>query len=230
MSRLRRGPASGATVASYYGNTLRLSDPNDAFFVWNRWLGHDRYQAALPADPSVQASMRSFFDAWASVSPLPLLNKNNRNLAVVTDLARILPSAFFVIMRREALATVASLLQARRTVHGDIRQPWGVFAAAEHAGHDELGYIDDICTQAVAARRAATDAAHALGERRVCLVDYEQLADDPDALVETVASRTGIAPRRAPQATALRSPRQTLALTPEERTRAELVLAELEAI
>ncbi len=219
-------PAGSAPFASYYGKTSSFSAPNDAFFLWNRWLGADRYEARIPSDPQTRRDMRRFFDAWASVSPLPLLNKNNRGLPLVSALAEIIPQARFAILVRDALPTVASLVTARRVVHGDEKEPWGVLSRRDHADRDALGYVDDVCEQVAACTRAANDAADALGDR-VARVRYEDLTTDPARVSEQIAQRFDIALRAKRPDVAVTRSQSATKLTPQERARAETVLDRL---
>ena len=68
-----------ADFRSYYGQSSRLSGGHDGFFIWNRWLGDDRYAPRTDLSESEVAKMREFFQQWTTAFPKPFLNKNNRN-------------------------------------------------------------------------------------------------------------------------------------------------------
>lgn len=226
-TRRRRAKRAGAgSLSNYYGKTVELYAPSDAFQVWNRWLGADRYEAIRPSDAQTIAQMRQFFDAWSKVSPLPMLNKNNRNLVVVPDLAEMLPNAHFVVLTRRGLPTVASLLKARRTVHGDHTEPWGVLSTSSRSRVDPLGYIDDICTQVAASLDAAESAAEKFPERVVCIA-YEDMMRDPAEVARLISQRTSIGRRKAPSRAELQATDTTAYLSEVELDRAERVLGRL---
>ncbi len=211
---------------SYYGMTRRLGGPNDGFPIWNRWLGDDRYIARVPEAEDARAEMRRFFDAWAASNERPLLNKNNRNLAVVSELAEVLPQAHFVATRREQLPTVASLLHARRLVHGDVTMPWGVFSQRTLAEADPLGYVDDVCHQVNRVDAEVNSLSTSLGDR-IMVLSHESTAADPVAAATEIGNAVGVTVRsELPTMPAPRDPPR-LGLTAEEGTRACDVLASL---
>lgn len=217
---------SAGSLESFYGKTRELHAPSDAFEVWNRWFGHDRYRPTPPDDSATVAEMRKFFDAWCVVSPHPLINKNNRNLSVIDALIDILPQARFAVLVRSPMPTVASILRARRLVHGDERAAWGVFATSARADASPLGYIDDICHQVVDSITTARRASARHGDR-VQIVDYEKTMADPSAVAKEVATRFGLRMRPSARPPALTATDTTTYLTDAERTRAMRTLAEL---
>jgi hypothetical protein len=113
---------------SYYGNTSGLRGTNDAFHVWDRWLGEDRSCVVDPLPASVQEDMQRFFRAWFAHFPRPLLTKHNQNLLCMETLAKALPSTIFVVIARDPVYTAQSLLIARERIQGDRRIPWGLGA------------------------------------------------------------------------------------------------------
>lgn len=213
---------------SFYGNTRALGDPNDAFFLWNRWLGNDRYSASLPDDPAIVEDMRRFFSAFGDAFETVLLNKNNRNLAVAADLAAALPNAHFVGITRDPMATVTSLVGARRMTHGDPSAPWGVLAQNTRAHQSELGYIDDVCHQVAAFHTHHERLVAALGPRFTG-VTLEAMIEDPVAAIKDVSARTGI-PTRAELPTPSHHVGQTAPLSADEEHRARTVLDELHVL
>jgi hypothetical protein len=126
-----RGPErrrADHAVRSYYGNTPGPDGVNDAFHVWNRWLGDDRYAVPEVLDAAVREDMRRFFAAWFRLHRRPLLNKNNRNSLCIDVLAAALPTAYVVTVRRNPVFVAQSLLKAREVVQGDRRRGWGLGA------------------------------------------------------------------------------------------------------
>ena len=220
----RRGNARKPELASYYGATARADAPNDAFFLWNRWLGEDRYSPRLDVNTATAADMQAFFNAWCTVSDKVFLNKNNRNLPVLPEIGEMLPQARFVIVSRSPLATVASLVTARKTVHGDVTKPWGIGATDRSAAIHPLGYIDDIVEQIAFCHGANDRAISELGERAM-LVRYEDVIADPAATARSIADAWGLTTQDAAVATALEARDGSAGLTDDELRRAENRLA-----
>lgn len=219
----RRWPSNIADIelASYYGNSRRLGAMSDAFGIWNRWLGDDRYVPEL-RDDAVDA-MRRFFDARDQLSPRPLLNKNNRNLPIAVDIARAIPRLRVVTITRDPLDTVASLLVARRVVQGDVTKPWGVLSRSEVAADDPLGYVDDVCAQVLECNRVAEQVVETLGPQGVVL-RFEDVLADPHKAAEIVGEAHGVAARPDAPDLLLSAQHRRRSMTAAEEERAETVL------
>jgi hypothetical protein len=183
----RRIPAAGGRLHNYYGNTAGLAGPNDAFHIWNRWLGNDRYRAPEALPEEAVASMRRFFAAWTGTFGRPLLNKNNRNADCVGLLGRTLPEAFFVVVRRNPVDVAQSLLLAREAVQGDKRRKWGVRSYDQETPSDPLGYVESVCRQVLEVERTLQEDLRTLDAARVIEVRYEEFCADPARQLERIS-------------------------------------------
>jgi hypothetical protein len=190
----RRSRTARASFHSYYGNTAGLAGPNDGFHVWNRWLGTDRYRAPERLEADVIAGMRQFFAAWTGTFGRPLLNKNNRNADCVALLGRILPEAFFVVVRRDPVYVAQSLLIARQHIQGDKRRKWGLRSLDQEVGTDPLAYVDSVCQQIVEIERKLGEECRTLPAARFIDVQYEHFCENPADLIEEISSRMWGAP------------------------------------
>ena len=191
-ARLSRLAPRSRGYRSYYGNTGPLGSPNDAFSIWNRWLGEDRYMIPDHLSAEGAGAMRSFFAAWGTAFSQPFLNKNNRNTAAVRLLADELPTARFIVTRRNPLFVAQSLLEARETVQGDRSVGWGL--AAEESDHDDD--LVDVAEQVVRIEALIKAQLAAIDPARVFEVRYDDLCDDPGGVVRRVAKWLGLAPHR----------------------------------
>ncbi len=175
--------AEATNYQSYYGQTKRLSEPNDGFSIWNRWLGFDRYTTPHHlAEPVVQ-EMQKFFQAWTATFGLPLLNKNNRNTSCIALLAAAIPQAQFLVVRRDPLCVAQSLIQARENVQGDKRAVWGLESRSVHASSDPLGYVDDICDQLIEIENQLQTQIRQVAASRIHSIQYEDFCRNPAALL-----------------------------------------------
>ena len=176
-------------LASFFGNTSGLSLPSDAFSVWNRWYGEDRYLPRV-SDDSIGA-MRQFMATWIDNFEKPLLNKNNRNSLCVKQLSEIFPTAHFVVINRNHADIARSLVRSREFVQGSKFKPWGLLSHSNHKD-DELGYIEDVCDQIAKIGDEIQTQVSAVDSSRITHVSYEDLCSEPVSLVNSIALRSGV--------------------------------------
>ncbi|NNL98038.1 MAG: sulfotransferase [Acidimicrobiia bacterium] len=190
--RLGRWARRSGGYRSYYGNTRSLGAPNDAFSIWNRWLGEDRYSVPQQITPGIAGEMTSFFAAWGTAFPEPFLNKNNRNTAAIALLAEQLPGARFIVARREPLFVAQSLIEARETVQGDRSIGWGL-AAGEEASDDSTA---DVAEQVARIEELIETQLAPVDSARVLEVAYGDLCYDPTGVVRQVGEWLALEPQR----------------------------------
>jgi hypothetical protein len=175
--------------SNFYGQTTRLNGPNDAFHLWNRWLGSDRY---LPADSISEATardMNQFLTAWTVAFDKPFLNKNNRNAFAIELLAQHLPNASFVVVRRNPMYVAQSLIIARQNVQGDKTKGWGLQSTSSGASDDPLSYVDDVCRQIVSIDTEMNRQLGTVAAERIVEITYEGFCEDPTYSIRQVASK-----------------------------------------
>ncbi len=210
-------------LSSFYGNTVGFRGINDGFHVWNRWLGHNRYRVDHQPSAAEESDLKAFFATWAATFSKPLLNKNNRNVDALELLARLLPNSYFVIVQRDPVMIVQSLLQARRFIQGSENEGWGLFA--DDARHDDA--LESTCRQvACIHHRIQEQCANILPSRRLCL-PYEQFCKAPSAAIDQVAAMVPQLAMRTNAGSTLGSlrSRQSSSLNDSEVKRIEAVLA-----
>jgi LPS sulfotransferase NodH len=188
---LRRTPRG---VGSFYGNTRSLRDVNDGFHIWDRWLGPERYTGRDSIGADERAEMRRFFDAWRALFAQPLINKNNRNTDSMAIIADVFPEAHFLVVRRDPLCTLQSLVVARQVVQGTGRHGWGLHSR-DAASDNIADVIDAVCDQLVEIERRLCDGCAAITPERLLEVSYEAFCADPRPVVLDVAERLGVEPR-----------------------------------
>ena len=173
---------------NFYGQTTQLSGPNDAFHLWNRWLGDDRYLPTVSITEAVAAEMRQFLNAWVDQFGKPFLNKNNRNAFAIELLAQRLPNARFVVVRRNPVFVAQSLIVARQQVQGDKAKGWGLQSSSTSAETDPLAYVDDVCRQIVSIDAEMDRQLATVSASRVVDLTYEGFCENPALGVSRVAS------------------------------------------
>ena len=174
---------------SFYGQTSRMSGPNDAFHIWNRWLGDDRYVTRTDLTDEQSEQMRQFFAAWTTKFGKPFLNKNNRNVGCVDYLAKQLPNTYVVAVLRDPACVARSLIHAREVVQGDRKVGWGLQCQEEHSHDESLGYVQDVCDQVTKNEADFTTRLQAIEPDRVIKFQYEAFCEDPSLCIDTIVDR-----------------------------------------
>lgn len=220
---------------NFYGQTTHLSGPNDAFHIWNRWLGEDRYRTPATLRDQVVAEMRTFFETWTSVFDKPFLNKNNRNTTCVKLLAESLPQARFVVVRRDPLFVAQSLIKARQQVQGDKSVGWGLRSTSTNSDQDPLAYVDDVCRQVSGIDRDINQQLKSIDGGRVYQTTYERFCRYPGESICDIALQfdgVELCPNAAfHQLTAFEtSQKRTLSLTEWSRLEQNLSLPKSPAV
>lgn len=173
---------------NFYGQTTRLNDPNDAFHLWNRWLGSDRYHPADSISETTARDMNQFLTAWTATFNKPFLCKNNRNAFAIELLAQQLPDATFVVVRRNPLYVAQSLIIARQKVQGDKAKGWGLQSVSSGEENDPLSYVDDVCRQIVEIDTEMNRQLATVCSERIVEITYEGFCEDPAHTIRQVAS------------------------------------------
>lgn len=175
------------TYDNFYGRTAGFAQPNDALYLWDRWLGTNRY--VVPSQLSAEAAeaMRRFFAAWEQAFGRPVINKNNALATCLELIAGALPTAHFLVAEREAAYNVQSILAARRLIQGDVHRPYGVgdpdWRPPADAPPDPVA---DVCAQVLYHQRRAREQQQVLGSARLWIVPYEELCRAPHEIVARV--------------------------------------------
>ena len=182
FSRLvKRRPAS---YSSFYGKSDHLSGPNDALYIWDRWLGNDRGRIRESLTAAEKSSMTRFFGAFQMAYPGPLLNKNNNLNVQANIVADVFDNAYFICMTRDPLYLAQSLYLARLEIHGDTGVAYGIHDPDREATQD---IIQDVCRQVLFHHRKIHEQQNRLGAERFWIVPYEQFCNQPEGLVTRVA-------------------------------------------
>lgn len=184
----RRTPKSRALIKSCYGQTCRLSGPNEGFHIWDQWLGADRYQTvdSLPAETSIK--MRTFLSQWTHEANKPFVNKNNRSTACIELLSRELKNSYFVLIQRDERDIIRSVIRGREFVQGDKHRPWGLYSQDTLGKQDPLGYVDDVCKQVRKIFQRIKNQIDVVESKRVICVPYSDLCNDPHEVLRKIAA------------------------------------------
>ncbi len=171
-------------LKSFYGRTSHLSHPNDALYIWDRWVGTDRYVVPDSIDASQQRDMVQFFSAVEEFSGKATVNKNNSLNTYAHLVAEILPNAVFICLDRDPKYLAQSHYVARKFIHGNTEIPYGI-----RGGGTTGNPLDDICQQIVFHRRCIEQQQDLIGSDRFIVMPYEGFCQRPSYWVSMLAKR-----------------------------------------
>lgn len=171
------------TYKSFYGRTSGWSGPNDALYLWDRWLGSDRTRSPELIAPKAQRAMVKFFGAVERQTGRPTLGKNNALNACAHLVAEALPTARFICIVRSRIPLALSLLKARVDIHGEANVPYGLMPRDRRP---ELDPIEDVCRQVLYHEAVSRQQLERLGPERFRLVRFEDVLSDPRGFVDKI--------------------------------------------
>lgn len=107
----------GSNLKNRFGETFGWNAPSQGYRAWNRWFPVDRdYVDPSEITSAVRRDMRRTIGALERATASPFINKWQKNTTRVLALHAIYPEAIFLHLRRDPMATVQSILAARREV------------------------------------------------------------------------------------------------------------------
>lgn len=179
-------PKSNSSFQSYFGSVVGLGGPNDAFSIWNRWLGEDRNHVAEDISSPSKSEMKNFFNTWLNMSRKPFLNKNNRNSLCAPMLDEVLSNSHFIEIYRDPIFVAQSLVISRRTIQGSTKLGWGLLSKDAKESKDPLQYIDDICNQVYHVDQILAEARKKIDPKKYIRVSYESFCKNPGKTIQKV--------------------------------------------
>jgi len=180
--------------SSENGKTRGALAPNEFWYFWRRflpfgeldWLPDDELLARVDRD-TLTAELHALthvFDRPFALKGM-ILNYN------VGFLDAVFENALFVEMRRDPVANVASVLDARQRQFGD-ESTWYSFKIPEYPALRELDPLHQAAGQVHYTRDALRTAMRLLPEHRRLSVQYEHFCDDPGAIFRALASKLSL--------------------------------------
>jgi len=182
-------PKPRKSFQNYFGSVKGLGGPNDAFFLWNRWLGEDRNHVPARISEESKSNMKTFFNAWFEATKKPFLNKNNRNSICAPMFDALFPNILFVEIHRDPIFVAQSILLSRRTVQGSGKIGWGLLSVDSENSDDPLAHIDDICNQVFQVEEQLAKNREKIDPNKYIRISYEEFCQNPGGLVKTVGSK-----------------------------------------
>jgi len=176
------------TYKSYYGKSLHLSGPNDALYLWDRWLGKDRKDLRKQLSDAEKKDMLRFFYAYLNAHQKPLVCKNNSLNVRASKIAGTLKNAQFICLTRDPVFLAQSLLKARNDIHGNVHISYGI-GDPDSTTTQGSAYIEDVCNQVLFHETKIREQQRTIGADRFWIISYESFCREPEKLVQRVSER-----------------------------------------
>lgn len=178
------------SAESRYGKTRGPFQPSEGSAVMRRWFGGGHPSELVSSEilPGQTEHMQATVGATTRLFGRPLLTKNAWNCFRIAALARILPTAAFIWIRRSIEASATSDLNARYVVQGD-PQVWNSATPRNVDDLRELPYWEQVVENQVAFARAIKEGFAKLPARQTATIWYEDLCATPTAALDQLANQ-----------------------------------------
>src|SRR4030095_3760 len=173
---------------SYYGKSTHFSGPNDALYIWDRWLGNDRRSIPSTLSHSAKEQLSQFFGAYEQAFERPIIGKNNSLNTCAHLIAEVLDNAYFLCLSRHSEYLAQSLLKARTDIHGNPHTAYGAYAS-KNPQNGKSDYIEDVCEQVLFYEQKIKEQQRIIGAERFWIVSYENFCEKPEQLVKRVSEQ-----------------------------------------
>lgn len=182
--------ATNVDYSSRYGVTEGWAGPHEFSYFWRRWFPERETDAGvdeLNLGPGGQTLQREFH-ALERVYAKPLFVKNLLCTLHVELLANIFPHAQFLLLERDPIYNVQSIMLMRQRRDGDATV-WKGLRPKEYPKLASRPPEEQIVGQVYYMRQAALQAFSTLSPERCSTLPYERLCEDPRAVVRTILQR-----------------------------------------
>lgn len=193
----RRRPGvdrSSVSLGSVLGSSEGPHGPHEFSYFWQHWMGFHPTDELSP-DELLRVDWGGIdrkLAALAGVFRAPLILKSINFVDYhVSWLAAREPRYRFVWIDREPLFVVQSILESRRLRYGDEGVWWSI-RPADVEKWQSATPIEQVCHQVSHVRRALETAFQGLPESRRLVLQYRDLAADPEEALARVAGLAGV--------------------------------------
>jgi len=177
--------------SNFYGSVAGFNGANDGFHIWNRWFGQDRNHIASDISEETLQDLKNCVDAWHNHFKKPLLNKNNRNTLCIKEFEEAMGRQVkYVVIERDPVYVIQSLIKSREAVQGDKRVGWGLGANESSealAEKDPFYYVDEICDQVFSVNEHLDTELQQVDADRYLRITYEEFCQSPTRIVNEVS-------------------------------------------
>ncbi|CAK0762462.1 conserved hypothetical protein [Gammaproteobacteria bacterium] len=178
-----------SSYQSNFGRTVGINEPHEFGYFWRDLLGE--YAMEQPIDPAQDIidweRVRRVLLNMSHAFGLPVVYKTVQLSWRIEAIARVLPHACFIRIRRDPVQNALSILQYRRTFFGD-QEHWG--SAKPNAYHwlKNEPYWKQVAGQVYFLEQETSRQIAAIGGRNVLELDYQRLCDTPRQVLDDITA------------------------------------------
>ncbi|MGC9357535.1 MAG: sulfotransferase family protein [Anaerolineae bacterium] len=173
---------------SELGTTYGYEGIHEFGFFWQRWFPYNETHQTSERDMDRidYAPFRRELAAMESVFNAPLVFKNPIVFSLnIPALARLLPTAVFIVCRRDPRYVAQSTLLSRLEYHGQ-KEQWFSIKPKEFPELKDLPYEKQIAGQIYYTEKRIDDSLRQLDNSRYIVVEYRDLCQSPEQQMERV--------------------------------------------
>lgn len=182
--------AAPSDFASDHGRTHGPGSPHEAGALWSPW-----FTEAHTLRPGADGALRTAIAGIQAAFGAPFVNKNVMHVPRLAALAEALPTALFLEVRRDVLATARSIFRARS--RPGVPGGWWSVRPSNIADLLDLSLPAQAVGQVLGVQADLAAARDRLGPARWLTLTYEAFCADPTAALRPVAEALGAGTRAA---------------------------------
>ena len=181
-----------SSFRSRYGRTSGIHEPHEFGYFWSSVLGYDEMRQRDEAfeEQIDWARLRLTLINMAEAFGRPLVLKPFLLAWHIARLQTVMPKACFAWIRRDPLQTALSIVELRKKYTGSV-ETWVGLKPAEYAWLKNEPYWTQAAGQVHYVEKSIQSQIEAVGGRNVLTVDYEDLAENPRAVVRQIQELLG---------------------------------------
>lgn len=184
---------------SHHGKTTGALAPNEFWYFWRHLGLTNHYQTEAQLSERLDGeTLRAELAGITAEFGKPFATKGMIFNEHIPLMARLLPNAVFVWVRRQPEFNIQSLLQARQRQFGDMRR-WYSFEIEAYPKLAELDPVASVSGQIAAIHHEIASGLQSLAPHRALTVDYAEFCQAPARVYQALAERMEHADNKLPQ-------------------------------
>lgn len=186
--------AQQAEYLSENGKTRGVLAPNEFWYFWRRFLAEPGRDVWTDEELKQSMDTHTMLAELAGIMQVfgkPFASKGmlfNYNIPLLDS---VFDNVLFVRVRRDPVANVASVLEARRRQLGS-EEAWYSFKIPEYEELKQLDPVMQAAGQVYYINRAVEKGMEQVADERKLIVDYEVFCRSPEAVFEQMKQKIGV--------------------------------------
>lgn len=188
LSRVFFGKGPYGVFKSHLGETPGLDGPHEAWNFWYRWFPRNSVHNYSPAGSISTEALEEMRKNVASISRIfdkPIVFKNMYNSLRIGPFREAFGDILFMYLKRDPFYCAQSILLARRSMFGSMREWWSL-KPKEFEFLRDLSFCEQAVGQVYFTEKQIEEDLQSLSKKRVFRVKYRHFCEHPLAVLERV--------------------------------------------